>query len=563
MNSEKIKEGSQRAPHRSLLRATGLHSEDFGKPFIGVCNSFSQIIPGHAHLDKVAQYVKKYIRRAGGVPIEFNTIGICDGIAMGHAGMKFSLPSREIVADSVEAMLKAHCFDAVLCLMNCDKIVPGMLMGALRCNLPTIMCSGGPMAAGCTSKGKVVDLVSVFEAVAAHEEGDITDADLDDIEEHACPGVGSCSGMFTANSMNCLCEAIGVALPGNGTILALDPRRRALYRRAAQRIVEMARDGGPLPRELVTADSLDNAFALDMAMGGSTNTVLHGLAIAHEAGVPYDLKRINEISGRCPNICRVAPSSTYHVQDVDRAGGVSAVLKELGNVTGVLHRDSPTVTGKTLWKNVARAKVQDRDVIRSIDNAYTADGGLAVLWGNLAERGSIVKKAGVTENMLQFEGQAILFDSQEEACEGILAGRVKPGHVVVIRYEGPRGGPGMQEMLAPTSYIMGAGLGESVALITDGRFSGGTRGACIGHVSPEAAEGGLIGLLQDGDVITIDIPAQRLETKLTEEEIARRRAELPEFKPKVHTGYLQRYAEQVGNAGTGAVLGTTGQHGSA
>ena len=554
MKSEEIKAGPQRAPHRSLLRATGLKSEDFGKPFIGVCNSFSQIIPGHAHLDKVARYVKRYIRGAGGVPIEFNTIGICDGIAMGHAGMKFSLPSRELVADSVEAMVKAHCFDAVICLTNCDKIVPGMLMGALRCNVPTIMCSGGPMAAGCTSTGKVVDLISVFEAVAAHEDGRITDAELDDIEEHACPGVGSCSGMFTANSMNCLCEAIGIALPGNGTILAMDPRRRTLYRRAARRIVDMAREGGPLPRDIVTADSLDNAFVLDMAMGGSTNTVLHGLAIAHEAGVPYDLERINRISGRCPNICRVAPSSAYHVEDVDRAGGVSAVLKEVSSIKGLLHRDCLTVTGKTLWKNIARAGVADREVIRPVADAYSADGGLTVLWGNLAERGSIVKKAGVAESMLRFEGRAIVFDSQEDACRGILAGRVEPGHVVVIRYEGPRGGPGMQEMLAPTSYIMGAGLGESVALITDGRFSGGTRGACIGHVSPEAAEGGLIGLLQDGDVIALDIPGRSLEARLGADEIERRRAALPAFTPRAQTGYLRRYAEQVQNAATGAIL---------
>jgi len=563
MNSEKIKAGVERAPHRSLLRATGLEEEDFGKPFVGVCNSFTEIIPGHAHLDTVARYVKKYIRGAGGIPIEFNTIGICDGIAMGHTGMKYSLPSRELVADSVEAMVKAHCFDAVLCLTNCDKIVPGMLMGVLRCNVPAILCSGGPMAAGCTTKGRTIDLVSVFEAVAAHEDGRIDDDELRDIEEHACPGVGSCSGMFTANSMNCLCEAIGIALPGNGTILAIDPRRRSLYRRAARRIVEMARDGGPCPRDIVTQASLDNAFALDMAMGGSTNTVLHGLAIAHEARVPYDLDRINDISRQCPNVCRVAPSSAYHVEDVDRAGGVSAVLKEIGAVKGLLNRDCPTVTGKTLWRNVARATVRDREVIRSIENPYSTDGGLTVLWGNLAEGGSIVKKAGVAESMLKFQGEAIVFDSQEEACSGILAGRVKPGHVVVIRYEGPRGGPGMQEMLAPTSYIMGAGLGESVALITDGRFSGGTRGACIGHVSPEAAEGGLIGLLRDGDTIVIDIPGQRLEARLTDEEIAERRATLPAFTPRVQTGYLRRYAELVCNAGTGAVLNVNhGEHGN-
>lgn len=555
MKSDQIKKGWERAPHRSLLRATGVCSEDFEKPFIGVCNSFTQIIPGHIHLDKVAQYVKKYIRRSGGVPIEFNTIGICDGIAMGHMGMKYSLPSRELIADSVESMVKAHCFDALICITNCDKIVPGMLMGALRTNIPTVMISGGPMAAGKTPDGKVIDLISVFEAVAAHKKGAITDSELQTIEEYACPGCGSCSGMFTANSMNCMCEALGIALPGNGTILAIDPRRKKLYRQAAKRIVEMAISGGPLPREIVTEKTLDNAFALDMAMGGSTNTVLHALAIAHEAGVHYDLNRINEISNKCPNICRVAPSSAYHVEDVDRAGGVSAILRQISDIKDLIHKECMTVTGKTIRQNMARVKVKDTQVIRSLDNPYSADGGLTVLWGNMAEGGAVVKKAGVAPNMLKFEGRAIIFDSQEEACEGILEGRVKRGHVVVIRYEGPRGGPGMQEMLAPTSYIMGQGLGESVALITDGRFSGGTRGACIGHVSPEAAEGGLIGLLKDGDIIRINIPEHRLEADLLPEEIERRRAEMQPFRAKIQTGWLKRYSEVVQNAGTGAVVG--------
>jgi len=554
MRSDQIKSGWERAPHRSLLRATGLVSEDFDKPFIGICNSFTQAIPGHVHLDKVSQYIKRYVRKAGGVPIEFNTIGICDGIAMGHAGMKYSLPSRELIADSVESMLKAHCFDAIICIPNCDKIVPGMLMGALRANIPTIMVSGGPMQAGKTPDGRVVDLISVFEGVAAHQQGTMGDEELTAIEENACPGCGSCSGMFTANSMNCLCEALGIALPGNGTVLAVDPARKAIYRRAARRIVEMARDGAPLPRDIVTAGSLDNAFALDMAMGGSTNTVLHGLAIAHEAGVDYQLGRINEISNRCPNICKVAPSSHYHVEDVDRAGGVSAILREIGGVRGLLNRNCPSVTGKTVWKNVARAKVKDPDVIRPLDNAYSADGGLTILHGNLAERGAVVKKAGVAESMLRFEGRAIVFDSQEDACRGILAGRVQAGHVVVIRYEGPRGGPGMQEMLAPTSYIMGQGLGESVALITDGRFSGGTRGACIGHVSPEAAEGGLIGLIEDGDTIRIDIPGHSLDADIGGEELERRRAAQPPFQPRITDGYLKRYAMVVQNASTGAVV---------
>ena len=554
MRSDQIKKGWERAPHRSLLRATGIESDDFKKPFIAVCNSYTQIIPGHCHLNKVGEYIKRYIRRAGGVPIEFNTIGICDGIAMGHSGMKYSLPSRELIADSVESMLNAHCFDAVVCIPNCDKIVPGMMMGAIRANIPTLFVSGGPMAAGKTCDGKVADLISVFEGVAAHGQGNMTDEQLGDIEENACPTCGSCSGMFTANSMNCLCEAIGLALPGNGTILAVDPRRKGLYRKAAKRIVELATEGGLLPRDIVTEASVDNAFALDMAMGGSTNTVLHTLSVAHEAGVDYDLERINAISKRCPNICKVSPSSDYHIEDVDRAGGVSAILREIGRIKGLLNKDCITVTGKTIWKNVSRAAIKDAEVIHAVADAYSQDGGLTILRGNLAEEGAVVKKAGVAASMLTFEGEAIIFDSQEEACDGILEGKVKPGHVVVIRYEGPRGGPGMQEMLAPTSYIMGQGLGESVALITDGRFSGGTRGACIGHVSPEAAEGGLIGLLADGDIIRISIPERSIEAVLSDDVIAERRAAFEPREPRIKTGYLHRYAKLVKNAGTGAVL---------
>ncbi|OVE75364.1 dihydroxy-acid dehydratase [bacterium E08(2017)] len=554
MNSDKIKKSTERAPHRGLLHATGLSSEDIKKPFIGVCNSFNQVIPGHVHLDEVARYIKKYIKKAGGTPIEFNTIGICDGIAMGHEGMKYSLPSRELIADCVESMVKAHCFDAIICITNCDKIVPGMLMGALRVNVPTIMCSGGPMAAGKTPDGKTCDLISIFEGVAAHKKGDMTDEELQTLEECACPGSGSCSGMFTANSMNCLCEALGIAMPGNGSVLSVDPARRSIYRKAAKRIVEMALAEGPRPRELVTQDSLDNAFAVDMAMGGSTNTVLHSLAIAHEAGINYDLDRINEISQKCPNICKVSPSSNYHMEDVDRAGGISAIIKEIAKKKNLINRDCPTVTGKTIWQNVARAKINDADVIHELDNAYSEDGGLTILRGNLAEGGAVVKKAGVLPNMLQFEGKAIIFNSQEEACEGILAGKVQAGHCVVILYEGPKGGPGMQEMLAPTSYIMGQGLGDSVALITDGRFSGGTRGACIGHVSPEAAEGGTIGLLKDGDTIRLDIPGHKLEVDLSPEELEARRAEWTPAEPKVTTGWLKRYSRVVQNAGTGAVL---------
>jgi dihydroxy-acid dehydratase len=555
MNSDQIKQGTERAPHRSLLRATGIvKTGDFNKPFIGVCNSFNEIIPGHAHLNKVAELIKKAIRKAGGIPFEFNTIGVCDGVAMGHTGMKYSLPSREIIADSVESVIKAHCFDGVICIPNCDKIVPGMLMGALRANVPTLMVSGGPMAAGRLPDGKAIDLISVFEGVSAHKQGKITDEALQTLEEHACPGCGSCSGMFTANSMNCLCEAIGIALPGNGSILAIDPRRKKLFRTAATRIVAMAKAGGPLPREIVTEKSLDNAFATDMAMGGSTNTVLHALAIAHEAGVKYDLNRINQISQKCPNICKVSPSSPYHMEDVDRAGGISAIIKTVGAIHGIISRDAPTVTGKTIWQNVARAEVKDADIIRPIDKPYSADGGLTILWGNLAENGAVVKKAGVAASMLKFRGPAVIFESQEDACTGILKGAVKAGDCVVIRYEGPRGGPGMQEMLAPTSYIMGAGLGESVALITDGRFSGGTRGACVGHVSPEAAAGGVIGLIKPGDIINLDIPGHKLEVEVTDEELNRRRAESVPFIPRNVTGYLKRYAQQVTSANTGAVL---------
>ncbi len=554
MRSDQIKAGPERAPHRSLLRATGLKSSDMPKPFIAVCNSYDQIVPGHTHLDQVSKIIKKAIEKAGGVPFEFNTIGICDGLAMGHGGMTYSLPSRDIIADSVEAMLKAHCFDAVICIPNCDKIVPGMLMGAIRANIPTIFVSGGPMAAGRLPDGKVVDLVSVFEGVAAHGQKKINDEELNTIEENACPGCGSCSGMFTANSMNCLCEAIGLALPGNGSILATDPRRKALYRKAARRIVQLALDGGPLPRDIVTEKAIDNAFILDMAMGGSTNTVLHTLAIAYEAGIQYDLHRINKISQSCPNICKVAPSSHYHMEDVDRAGGVSAILHEIAKIPHLLHKRCPTVTGKTIWGNVSKATITDAAVIHPVDKPYSKDGGLTILHGNLAEQGAVVKKAGVAAAMLEFEGRAVIFNSQEEACEGILSGEVQSGDVVVIRYEGPKGGPGMQEMLAPTSYIMGQGLGESVALITDGRFSGGTHGACIGHISPEAAEGGLIALLEEGDRIRINILERTLEALLDDKTIAERRARFTPPPPREVDGCLRRYSKLVHNASTGAIL---------
>ena len=553
MISDQVKKGKERAPHRSLLFATGMKRGDMKKPFIGICNSYESFVPGHCHLNKVGEFLKKCIIEAGGVPLEFNTIAVCDGIAMAHQGMKFSLPSRELIADSVESIAKAHCFDAMICVPNCDKIVPGMLLGALRVNIPTIFASGGPMAVGHHPlTGKDSDLNTVFEGVGAENAGKISAKDLEKIEEMSCPGCGSCSGMFTANSMNCLYEALGLALPGNGTILAVDLKRQDLYRAAAKRIVQMAKKGGPVPRDLITAKSLDNALTLDMAMGGSTNTVLHTLAIAREADVDFDLKRMNEISARTPYVCKLAPSGHYHISDLDRAGGIMAILKRLPQK--LLHLDCPTVSGKTLGQQIKAAKIKDDDVIRTIDNAYSQDGGLAVLWGNLAERGAVVKKGGVAPSMMNFTGKAICFDSQEEACAGILGGKVKAGHVVVIRYEGPKGGPGMQEMLAPTSYIIGAGLGESVALITDGRFSGATHGACVGHVSPEAAEGGLIGLLKNGDEITIDIPNRAISAKLSKSEIAARAKKAKKWSPRIKGGWLERYAHFVGNASTGASL---------
>ena len=553
MRSDTVKKGFERAPHRSLLRATGLKSEDIAKPFIAICNSYTDVIPGHVHLRKVGDLVRKAIIQAGGTPFEFNTIGICDGIAMGHTGMKYSLPSRELVADCVETMVNAHRFDGMVCIPNCDKIVPGMIMGALRCNIPTIFVSGGPMRAGKTPGGKTVDLISVFEGIGAYKAGKLNEEQLLELECSACPGAGSCSGMFTANSMNCLTEAIGLGLPGNGTVLADDPARRKLWRKAGHRIVEMVQEDLK-PRDLVTAEAVDNAFILDMAMGGSTNTVLHTLAIAHEAGIAYDLERINDLSKRCPNICKVSPSSPYHVEDVDRAGGISAILKEISRVKGLLHMDTKTVTGKTLGRNISRAKTTDPQCIRTLETAYSPEGGLFILRGNLAPGGAVIKTAGVDPKMLKHEGPAIIFESQEDACEGILAGKVKPGHVVVIRYEGPKGGPGMQEMLSPTSYIMGQGLGDKVALITDGRFSGGTRGACIGHVSPEAAEGGPIGLLRDGDIISIDILARRMNVNVPDEELARRKAAWVAPEPRFKTGWLARYTKHATNASNGAVL---------
>jgi len=542
MRSDTVKKGFQRAPHRGLLHACGLSTEDIGKPFIGIANSFCEIVPGHVHLDKVAKVVKDSVRRAGGVPFEFNTIAVCDGVAMGHTGMKYSLASREIIADSVETMVRAHCFDGLICIPNCDKIIPGMLMAAVRLNIPTIFVSGGPMAAGKTKDGRAADLISIFEGVAQFNAGKIDEGQLAELEGCACPGQGSCSGMFTANSMNCLCEGIGMALPGNGTVLAVDPKRRKLYAAAGRQIMTLIeKDIKPL--DIITKKSCDNALVLDMAMGGSTNTVLHALAVANEAEIEYGLGRINEISSKCPNICKVSPSSKWHMEDVDAAGGISAILKEISKVPGLLNTDCLTVTGKTLGENIARAKIKNPEVIHPLGSAYSRTGGLAILTGNLAPNGGVVKTAGVAPKMLTHTGPAVIFESQEEACD-----------VVVIRCEGPKGGPGMQEMLSPTSYIMGAGLGESVALITDGRFSGGTRGACIGHISPEAAVGGPIGLLKDGDIIEIDIPKNAINVKLSEEELAQRKKTWKPPAPKITKGCLAKYASMATSADTGAVL---------
>jgi len=553
MRSDTVKKGFQRAPHRSLLHACGLNDGDINKPFIGIANSFCEIVPGHVHLNLVGRVVKEAVRQAGGTAFEFNTIAVCDGVAMGHTGMKYSLASREIIADSVETMVRAHCFDGLVCIPNCDKIIPGMLMAAVRLNIPTIFVSGGPMAAGKTKDGKAVDLISVFEGVAEFNAGKISEERLHELESTGCPGQGSCSGMFTANSMNCLCEAIGIALPGNGTILAVNPKREQLYKQAGKQIMSLLeKDVKPL--DIINEKSLDNAIALDVAMGGSTNTVLHSLALASEAGIEYDLERINEISAKCPNICKVSPSSKFHLEDVDAAGGISAILKEIGKVPDLLNTDCLTVTGRTVGENVADAEIKNPDVIRTLENAYSKTGGLAILTGNLAPKGCVVKSAGVTEAMLTHTGPAVIFESQEDACEGILAGKVKEGDVVVIRYEGPKGGPGMQEMLSPTSYIMGAGLGESVALVTDGRFSGGTRGACIGHISPEAAVGGPIGLLRDGDIIEIDIPNNTINVKLSDEQLVERKKAWKPPKPRITRGCLAKYASMATSADTGAVL---------
>ncbi|WP_269749059.1 dihydroxy-acid dehydratase [Metabacillus litoralis] len=552
--SNMIKQGIDRAPHRSLLRAAGVKEDDFDKPFIAVVNSYIDIVPGHVHLQEFGKIVKVAIREAGGVPFEMNTIGVDDGIAMGHIGMRYSLPSREIIADSVETVVSAHWFDGMVCIGNCDKITPGMLMATLRVNIPSIFVSGGPMKAGTDSAGNALNLNSVFEGVGAYQSGQIDEARLKEIESVACPTCGSCSGMFTANSMNCLAEGLGLALPGNGTILAVAPERKEFVKRSAKQLMELIKKDIK-PRDIVTIDAIDNAFALDMAMGGSTNTVLHTLALAHEAEIEYSLERINEIASRVPHLAKIAPASDYHIEDVHNAGGVSAIINEVLKKPGAINGDCLTVTGKTLRENVAGADILDKNVIRPLDNPHSERGGLAVLFGNLAPDGAVIKVGAVDPAVGGYHrGPAICFDSQEEALSGIITGEVKEGDVVVIRYEGPKGGPGMPEMLAPTSQIVGRGLGAKVGLITDGRFSGASRGISIGHISPEAAEGGPIAFVENGDIIELDLNNRSIQLEISDEEFEKRRANWKGFEPKVKKGYLARYSKLVTSANTGGVM---------
>ncbi|WP_286923781.1 MULTISPECIES: dihydroxy-acid dehydratase [Lysinibacillus] len=554
MRSDMIKVGVDRAPHRSLLYATGkVKAKDLGKPFIGVCNSYIDIIPGHVHLRTFADVVKEAIIEAGGIPFEFNTIGVDDGIAMGHIGMRYSLPSREIIADSAETVINAHWFDGVFYIPNCDKITPGMLMAAVRTNVPSIFVSGGPMEAGTSATGKQLSLTSVFEGVGAHKSGKMSAEELLDIENNACPTCGSCSGMFTANSMNCLMEMLGVALPGNGTIVATSEERHQLIKEAAKQLVRMIKEDIK-PRDIITKEAIDDAFALDMAMGGSTNTVLHTLAIASEAEIDYNIEDINKVAERVPYLAKIMPASDISMDDINKAGGVSAIINELAAIPGAIHPDRPTVAGVTMGELVKDYHITNDQVIRTKDNPYSPVGGLSVLFGNIAPEGSVIKVGAVDPSIQVFRGEAIVFDSQEAAQENIDNGIVKEGHVVVIRYEGPKGGPGMPEMLAPTSAIQGRGLGTKVALITDGRFSGASRGISIGHISPEAAEGGPIALVENGDVITIDLPNRTINLEVSDEVLAERRAKLPVFEPKIKRGWLARYSKLVTNASTGGVM---------
>ena len=551
MRSDLMKKGLERAPHRSLFKAMGYTDEEIARPLIGVVNSANEIIPGHIHLDIITEDVKSGIRMAGGTPVEFPVIGVCDGIAMGHTGMKYSLASRELIADSIEVMAIAHPFDGLVMITNCDKIIPGMLMAALRLNIPTIFISGGPMLAG-TLDGKTVDLISVFEGVGKVKSGRMKQKELKSLEDCACPGCGSCSGMYTANSMNCVTEALGLGLPGNGTIPAVNAARRRLAKQAGMKVMELFKKD-IRPRKIATLSAFKNAIAVDMALGCSTNTVLHIPAIAHEAGIKLELDLFNEISKKTPNLCKLSPAGQHHLEDLDMAGGIQAVMKDI-NKLGVIDLKAMTVTGKTVGDNLKDARVLNREVIRPLDKPYSKEGGIAILRGNLAPDGAVVKQSAVAENMLVNEGKARVFDSEDDAIAAILGGKIKPGDIVVIRYEGPKGGPGMREMLAPTSAIAGMGLDTTVSLLTDGRFSGGTRGAAIGHISPEAAEGGPIALVKEGDIIAIDIPKKTITLKVSPAELKKRQAK---FKPKpsaIQSGYLARYAKLVTSASTGAIF---------
>lgn len=549
-----IKLGVDRAPHRSLLYATGkVKAKDLDKPFIGVCNSYIDIIPGHVHLRQFADVVKEAIIEAGGIPFEFNTIGVDDGIAMGHIGMRYSLPSREIIADAAETVINAHWLDGVFYIPNCDKITPGMLMAAVRTNVPSVFVSGGPMEAGVSSTGKTLSLTSVFEGVGALKSGKMTEEELLDIENNACPTCGSCSGMFTANSMNCLMEMLGLALPGNGTIVATSEKRKELIYEAAKHLVRMIKEDVK-PRDIVTKEAIDDAFALDMAMGGSTNTVLHTLAIANEAEIDYNIEDINKVAERVPYIAKIMPASDISMDDIAKAGGVQAIINELTKIPGAIHPDRPTIAGVTMGELVKDYHITNEQVIRTKDNPYSPVGGLSVLFGNIAPEGSVIKVGAVDPSIKVFTGEAIVFNSQEDAQTAIDAGEVREGHVVVIRYEGPKGGPGMPEMLAPTSAIQGRGLGTKVALITDGRFSGASRGISIGHISPEAAEGGPIALVQNGDTITIDLPNRTINLEVSDEILEKRRAALTPFEPKIKRGWLARYSKLVTNASQGGIM---------
>jgi len=551
LTSSRIKNGIEKAPHRSLLKALGLTDWERERPFVGVVNSQNEVVPGHLHLDQITAAVKAGIRANGGTPIEFPAIAVCDGIAMNHEGMHYSLASRELIADSIEVMAKAHAFDALVLITNCDKVVPGMLMAAARLNLPALIISGGPMLAG-RLNGRDVDLNTVFEGVGACRANKITVDELSDLEDQACPGCGSCAGMFTANTMNCLSEALGLALPGNGTIPAVSAARIRLAKEAGRQVMELLKNN-IRPRDILTEKAFLNALAVDMALGGSTNTVLHLPAIARDAGFKLDLDLVDRISRNTPNLCKLSPSGHYHIQDLNEAGGIPAVMKELLD-HGLLHGDALTVTGRSVSGNLSRFKKRETEVIRKVEDPYSPTGGLAILRGNLAPDGAVVKQSAVAPEMLVHKGPARVFNSEEEACAAILGGQIKPGEVIVIRYEGPKGGPGMREMLTPTSAVAGMGLDKEVALITDGRFSGATRGASIGHISPEAAEGGPLALVKDGDIIQIDIPNRRLDVLVDETELNKRRQYWAQPEPKIKTGYLARYAALVTSASQGAVL---------